>query len=212
MVPIEARQALILVKDPLLRSVVARMSYDVGLSVREARTIEEADLMGTRHSPDLIIAELVPEPGKTALDVVAELRKLHNRRIPAVILTSHRSPYLVQDDPPSLRDCSYIVRSDMDSAVIIRAAIERAIRGDTGIHHNNVMGLPKITRNQAAVLRLVASGLSNEQIAKSRNKSGRAVELTITRLYSALGVDRRAAVNSRVAASLLYHQSKVTVR
>jgi len=96
--------------------------------------------------------------------------------------------------------------------MVIRAAIERAARGDAGIHYNNVAGLPALTRNQAAVLRLVANGLSNEQIAKSRNKSNRAVELTITRLYAALGVDRRSALNSRVAASLMYHQSKVTVR
>ncbi len=207
-----SKLALILVKDPITSSFIQQMAHEMGLLVRGVTTPEDAKIDGLRFRPDIVIIDLQPEPGPTGLDVVADLRMTQNRRIPAVIMTNHRSPYLVQDDPPSLRDCSYIIKTDVESPVALRAAIDRAIRGATTINHNNVMGLPVLTRNQAATLRLVANGLSNEQIAKIRNRSSRAIELTIARLYVALGVDRRSTVNSRVMAALMYHQSKVTVR
>lgn len=204
--------ALIITRDALLGALIRQLLLEMGLASRTAGTTTEAISEGIKQIPNLIVVDLYPESGRTNLDAIAELRLTLGRRIPAVVITNHRSPYLVQNDPPSLRDCSYIVRSDVKSASVIRRAIERAQRGSTPLTHNDAADVPILTRNQAATLRLMASGLSNARIAQAQGKSNRAVELTIARVYAALGLENNSDFNPRVAAALLYHQSKVTVR
>jgi|GEM_PF-5441000 len=207
-----SQRALVSVKNVIVSSYVTEISTQLGLSVAHVEGNTTADLNDEQFHADLAVIELVPTFGPSALDFLTQIRAAQARRIPAVLISDHRSPYLVQDDPPSLRDCSYLVKADITSLEVVRNAIDRAARGLPGIHHNNEQGIPALTRNQAATLRLVASGLSNAQIAIARGRSVRAVELTIARLYTVLGVDRDRAINSRVAATLMYHQSGVTVR
>ena len=207
-----AKRTLIFIHDPMIRALVLMIARDAGLLVWAATSEATAQTEAMAFKPELIVTDLLPGPGMTGLDLLAKLRQEEDRRIPAVILTNHRSPYLVQDDPPSLRDCSYIVLADLASPEAIKAAMFTAATGGRTVHVNRDDTVPAVTRNQAATLRLVASGLNNEQIAIARNRSCRAVELTVARLYRSLGVDRHSTVNPRVAVTVMYHKSGVTVR
>lgn len=207
-----ATRVLVFIQDPLIRSLVLLICHEPNLAVRSVNSEGKAYEAADAFKPELVITDLTPSPGNTGLDFLAKVRSLQARRVPAVMLTNHRSPYLVQENPPPLQDCSYIVMADVDSPETVKLAIQRAASGKPAVRINRDEGIPSVTRNQAVTLRLLASGLNNEQIAIARNRSCRAVELTLTRLYRSLGVERHSTVNPRVAVTVMYHQSGVTVR
>jgi DNA-binding NarL/FixJ family response regulator len=54
------------------------------------------------------------------------------------------------------------------------------------------------------VLRLIAEGLTNQQIADARKRSIAATESVITRTLEALGIAKDAELNVRVAAAVKF--------
>jgi DNA-binding NarL/FixJ family response regulator len=64
--------------------------------------------------------------------------------------------------------------------------------------------LAELSAKQLEVLKLIADGLSNQQIADARQTSVRAVEGMVSRIFDALGIDVQDAGNSRVDAVKKY--------
>ena len=64
--------------------------------------------------------------------------------------------------------------------------------------------LERLTRTQLDVVRCIALGWSNAEIARRRGSSVRSVEKLITRTFDALGVGHSPELNPRVAAAQLY--------
>jgi DNA-binding NarL/FixJ family response regulator len=64
--------------------------------------------------------------------------------------------------------------------------------------------LAELSAKQLEVLKLIAEGLSNQQIADARQTSVRAVEGMVSRIFEALGIDVQDAGNSRVDAVKKY--------
>jgi DNA-binding NarL/FixJ family response regulator len=69
---------------------------------------------------------------------------------------------------------------------------------------NQKRPLAELSRRQISVLRLVAEGYSNNQIAEVRGTTVRAVEGMVSRIFQALGVDAQGVGNARVEATRLY--------
>jgi DNA-binding NarL/FixJ family response regulator len=88
---------------------------------------------------------------------------------------------------------------------VLKAAIEAAsrdrvskqFRDDKTIQHQ----LTNVSRSQLDVLRMVAMGLSNHEIAAQRGTTVRAVEHLVKRAFTAAGVDADAPGNARVVAA-----------
>lgn len=64
--------------------------------------------------------------------------------------------------------------------------------------------LEGLTRHQLADLRMLAHGWSNEQIAAQSDRSVRAVERSVSRIFERLGVTGDPSVSPRVAAAAQY--------
>jgi DNA-binding NarL/FixJ family response regulator len=64
--------------------------------------------------------------------------------------------------------------------------------------------LADLSRMQLEVLKLVAMGKSNQQIAEERDRSLGAVESMLSRIFAILGIDASADGNARVEASRQY--------
>jgi ATP/maltotriose-dependent transcriptional regulator MalT len=65
--------------------------------------------------------------------------------------------------------------------------------------------LPKLTPRQQEIARLVADGLTNQQIADELGVKVKTVEMHLTRAYSRLGVNGRAALAEMVAGAVAQH-------
>lgn len=201
-------RVLVVEDDPFERSVVCGLVEGFGFDVRSAANGAEAFATAQRFVPSCIVLDLDLGGRPTGLEVLSVLR-LQFPGLTAVILTAHRSPYLVQTDPVLPGDCEYLVKSQLHSTQELRRAIERALRREPPIRPAPPAE-PNLTRSQAEVLRLLALGASNEEIATIRRTSKRSVELVIQRIYRRLGVDDSS--NPRVQATRMYLQSGVAVR
>ena len=128
-----------------------------------------------------------------------------------VILTIHRNPLLAEpsvlcDNPNRV----HLVKDDIRSAKDLQEGIEAAIQGTKFSLVNTATALV-ITKDQADVLRLMARGMSNKEIARVRETTLGAVENITQRIYSNLRLTGDDSINPRAKAIAMYQNSQVTV-
>jgi DNA-binding NarL/FixJ family response regulator len=91
--------------------------------------------------------------------------------------------------------------SDSD---VLNQAIEAALRDKVGAKFRDDLqpshSLVNVSKTQFEVLRLIAKGYSNQQIAEERNTTLRAVENLINRAVAAAGIDVSSKTSARVIA------------
>ena len=164
--------------------------------VAEAGTVAEARAAVGEHSPSVLILDL-HMPGDTSLSAMPGLR----RAAPAtsiVVLT-------MQEDPAFAREAmaagarGYVLKEAADTELV--AAIRTVAGGGTYLQPDVgarlAAGTPggdagSLTRRETEVLRLVALGHTNAEIADSLHLSIRTVETHRANIQAKLKVSRRA--------------------
>jgi DNA-binding NarL/FixJ family response regulator len=163
-----------------------------------------------RLQPDVILLDL-NIAGISAIKVAVNMRKV-NQNIGIVILNSCSDLRLLGDSNDEVPAGTKILikKSIVDFTVLCTAineskvsAIEKHkvvwINGNTSLQEQGVMALmAHLTNTQAEVLRLVADGMTNAQIGRTRYVSEKSVEQIISRVAQELHVQPDANMNMRV--------------
>jgi DNA-binding NarL/FixJ family response regulator len=163
-----------------------------------------------RLQPDVILLDL-NIAGISAVKVAVNMRKV-NQNIGIVILNSCSDLRLLGDSNDEVPAGTKILikKSIVDFTVLCTAineskvsAIEKHkvvwINGNTSLQEQGVMALmAHLTNTQAEVLRLVADGMTNAQIGRTRYVSEKSVEQVISRVAQELNVQPDANMNMRV--------------
>jgi DNA-binding NarL/FixJ family response regulator len=154
--------------------------------------------------PQVCLIDLDLGPGPTGIDVAAALRRI-DPAVGVVLLTSYEDPRLMS---PSLRrlpeGTRYVVKQAMSDMDMLIAAIESAFDHP---RQDVVSGRSAdLTDTQVEILRLVAIGLSNSEIARIRVVEEKTVEQAIRRTAKRLGIHGSTKVNQRVALARTYYQ------
>ena len=163
-----------------------------------------------RLQPDVILLDL-NIAGISAVKVAVNMRKV-NQNIGIVILNSCSDLRLLGDSNDEVPAGTKILikKSIVDFTVLCTAineskvsAIEKHkvvwINGNTSLQEQGVMALmAHLTNTQAEVLRLVADGMTNAQIGRTRYVSEKSVEQVISRVAQELYVQPDANMNMRV--------------
>lgn len=163
-----------------------------------------------RLQPDVILLDL-NIAGISAVKVAVNMRKV-NQNIGIVILNSCSDLRLLGDSNDDVPAGTKILikKSIVDFTVLCTAineskvsAIEKHkvvwINGNTSLQEQGVMALmAHLTNTQAEVLRLVADGMTNAQIGRTRYVSEKSVEQVISRVAQELNVQPDANMNMRV--------------
>ena len=163
-----------------------------------------------RLQPDVILLDL-NIAGISAVKVAVNMRKV-NQNIGIVILNSCSDLRLLGDSNDEVPAGTKILikKSIVDFTVLCTAineskvsAIEKHkvvwINGNTSLQEQGVMALmAHLTNTQAEVLRLVANGMTNAQIGRTRYVSEKSVEQVISRVAQELNVQPDANMNMRV--------------
>ena len=148
----------------------------------------------------------------TDLDLGTGLAHALRRQQPdlgVVVLTSYRDPRLVGSKLAQLPDgAEYVLKhtvSDlatlvemMDRAVARMASAGRAPAGRS-------VTPPQLTDAQTEILRLVALGFTNAEIARARSVTEASVERTINRIAHRLGIAGDRTRNPRVQMTRAYY-------
>ncbi|AVG24394.1 NarL/FixJ-like response regulator [Pontimonas salivibrio] len=135
--------------------------------------------------------------GPSGFDIAQSLRRI-TPGLGIVFLSSVRDPRLLGYNPASLpKGARYLLKSDVDDIDMIEQSL-RAAAHDGYALSDQAAPRVDLTQPQIDILRLVARGLSNAEIARERVVTERAVEVAVSRLAKHLNLRETPGLNQRV--------------
>lgn len=152
--------------DPAFREAIAELILSAGLQpVAFASTRELLDA-GVRDRPGCLILD-VRMPGASGLDLQNQLAESGDRK-PVIFLTGHGDiPMTVQAMKCGAVD--FLTKPVRDQAlldaVLTAIALDTARRAEAAVMHRNIGRIETLTPREREVLREVARGRLNKQIA-----------------------------------------------
>jgi DNA-binding NarL/FixJ family response regulator len=202
------RTIVVVENESLLRDLIARSLEAAGFDVSTAANAADAKRAVKATDPDVCVVDIELGPGPNGFDF-AEYLSREAQDVGVVFLTNLPDPRFANRDSKSIsQNQAYLRKSQLvDSKELIEAvnAVLREQDVDEFRHdQNQTRPLAELSRRQISVLKLVAEGQSNNQIAEERGTTVRAVEGMVSRIFIALGVDVQGVGNARVEATRMY--------
>ena len=204
-----ARRILVIDDDNFIRGLLEASLRASDFEVRGVATQAAFGEELVAFDPHVVMVDLDLGPGPSGMQLLA-LVEADSPWVAKIVVTSHRSTRLVDGNAPAVPDVTYIVKADITSADQIVAAVNASLEGEATVI-NDAGDAVRLTKGQADVLRMIASGMSNESIAQARGSSDRAVSKLIARTYEALGVAGAEGENARILAIKMLEASRVIV-
>jgi DNA-binding NarL/FixJ family response regulator len=202
------RTIVVVENESLLRDLIARSLETAGFDVSTAANAADAKRAVKATDPDICVVDIELGPGPNGFDLADYLAR-EAPDVGVVFLTNlPDSRFADRDTKTVTQKQAYLRKSQLvDSKELIEAinAVLMEVDVDHYRHDQNLeRPLAALSRRQISVLKLVAEGHSNNQIAEERGTTVRAVEGMVSRIFTALGVDAQGVGNARVEATRMY--------
>jgi DNA-binding NarL/FixJ family response regulator len=201
--------------DPFTRSTLASSLQVLGCFVLAADSVSSALKAIRSYSgdmpPNVALLDLDLGEGPTGLDLAHTLRDEYPD-LAIVLLSTYQDPRLLGSNQPEIPTGGiYLVKSSVSSPQILADALHQAVemmkpKGKKVQKSNDRFGIGALTDKQIEMMRMVASGLSNSEIARRLWITEAAVEKAITRLIKNLELVNSKEQNQRVMIANAYHQ------
>jgi DNA-binding NarL/FixJ family response regulator len=203
-----SRLVLVVEDDALLRELIATALEVRGYAVQTAGDITEAKRILRSVDPDGVVLDIDLGPGPTGFDF-AQIVSKEAPGTGIVFLTQLPDPRFSPTDENGMpAGVAYIRKSALADLNVLYDALDVAMRGQvTKLHRHDLddkRPFAKLTVKQIEVLKLMAQGNSNAQIATARGTSLKATEDAIRRACAAIGIDGSTDGNSRARAVAKY--------
>ena len=201
--PVSFAEVLVVEDEQFTRTMLNVTLQALGFSVVGlCSNAEEALIAVKRTSVGVVLLDLDLGPGPSGVDIAHALRGV-SPNIGIVLLTTFTDPRLRDPHERSLpKGSRYLVKTQLDDPEVLRSVIIDALRSPVKESVSAREGL-SLTALQLEVLRLVAAGMSNTEIAKTQGVTDKAVERTVQRVIEALGVSNETG-NKRVLLARAY--------
>lgn len=202
------RNVLVVEDDALLRELIATALETNGYAVQTTGDITEAKRILRSTDPDGVVLDIDLGSGPTGFDF-AQIISKESPGTGIVFLTQLPDPRFSPTDENGIpTGVAYIRKSALADLNVLYEALDVAMRGQvTKLHRHDLDAerpFAKLTVKQIEVLKLMAQGNSNAQIATARGTSLKATEDAIRRACAAIGIDGSADGNSRTRAVAKY--------
>lgn len=203
-------RVIIVDDDDFTRTLVGTLVASFGHEVcARASAVTEAMARADETRPDLAVLDLDLGEGPTGLDLAHGLRRM-NPRIAIVLLTSYGDPTWMgqrRESPPGTR---YVVKGSVSDPQVLEDALADAL--EHPLAHNDAHR-PMMTLNEGQweILRLVAAGHTNAEIARRCSLTEDAVNKAVTRLVRQLDIQPGPSGNVRVLLTRAYAQLTRTI-
>lgn len=198
-------RALVVDDDDFTRTLVASLVESFGYAViGTAGAVTEAMSIAHESRPRLAVLDLDLGEGPTGLDLAHGLRSMIVD-IAIVMLTSYGHPTWMgqrREPPLGLR---YVVKGDVKDRRILQEAITSAL-ADPLAEDTEVRRKTPLSESQWEILRLVAGGFTNAEIARRRSITDDAVNRGVSRLVKQLGIEVGPDGNARVLLAQAYNR------
>ena len=168
------------------RDLVSELLDRAGYRTKQAATGEEALAAARADRPSLVLLD-VRLPGVSGYEVLYELREQFGNGLPVVFVSGERIESFDRVAGLQLGADDYLVKPFAPDELIARL---RKLLGRSSLNHES--GRPALTPREEEVLKLLASGLTQKEIAKELVISSKTVASHIERILAKLGVHSRA--------------------
>lgn len=199
---------MLVVEDhALMRSLVADAFRQRGFEVTAAGSAPEALAALGQSDPDLLVTDidLGERPNGVELATIVRERAPH---VAVVFLSNLSREAAASRAKGTVADASFVNKAAVESVDELVDAAE-AVLADRPVSRDRAPSGPRdallrLTETQLETARLLAAGLTNAEIARRRGISVRAVEKSIERIFSTLGLSTEEGTAPRVATATLY--------
>ena len=181
-----------------LRAVLASLDYEV---IGDASNVVAAMDLARAGSPDIAVIDLDLGEGPTGIDLAHGLRTLLPS-IGLVMLSSYADPRLIgRRTRPLPEGTQYLSKQSVGDARVLDEALRKSLDRDNTSPPAEGTAL---TDAQIEMMRLIAAGYSNAEIAKRMWITEDGVNRAVTRLVKQLGLQVSKEHNTRVLISRAY--------
>lgn len=201
-----ARTAVLADTQPLSLDTLGRVVLELGIKVsaRETRIDRVADLVEDHH-PDLLI--LGVDGVNSEMQRLLRLVQQINPKMRVVVIADENPPraraafaggadaYCYRT--ASAEDLAAAIRQSFDRSIHLPPVLDDSATSQTAVHGKS----PYLTEREVEILRLVAEGRSNKEIAGTLCVTLNTVKFHLSNIYSKLNVTNRAQA-TRWAARL----------
>ena len=157
---------------------------------------------------DAVLLDLHVGEGPTGIDVAQHLRQ-KSKILGIVFLTSFEDPRLLAPGVRGLPSgARYLTKQSIGDFAQLEHEISESIRAVNTMAELGASDYTKLTDGQIETLRLIAEGLSNQEIARRRFVTEKTVEATISRILKSLEIDAQPGVNARVLLTKHYYRGR----
>ena len=203
--PVMGTRRLLVVEDePLMASLLAQALTVAGFEVETASDVLEARASVREFDPDGVLLDISLGDGPSGLDL-AHVLHMQRPDIAIIVLTKYPDPRIAgvttNELPPN---CGFL-RKDMvkDTEYLLEAINTVLTDRPKDVRHDLDPSKPlsQLSPKHLDVLRLMATGYTNEFIAQLKGTSQSTVERWSMEIFRALGIDTKGNVNPRVEAA-----------
>lgn len=198
-----ARRVLVVDDESYTRSTTAELLRQYGFEVAEAENAVMAKRSVVKFDPDAMVVDIELGKGPSGLDLINALRRTHGHI--AFVLLSNFAPN--KADFAELKHVAYLSKRENSNINKLVSALEDMLQDKDPAIDYPVLAPEKIallTKGQLEILKMIAAGATNQEIALKRDASIRAIEKSIERIYSTLNIKRDGKNTPRLVAARIY--------
>ena len=195
--------------DPFTLTMLSTALSSLGFTeVTSAQSASAAIALAQHVQPQTVVVDLDLGEGPTGIDLAHRLRKLFPN-IGVVVLSTYVEPRLIGTQQQSMPAGSiYVVKQTISNLDTLRNAIVKSVETSSSpdVQITEPSPIAHLGDSQVEIMRLIAGGMSNAQIAEKLIMQEASVEKAIARLIKQLGVQATREQNQRVLIAQQYHQ------
>jgi DNA-binding NarL/FixJ family response regulator len=210
--PVSEIKLLLVEDDPIILTMMSKAVESEGFRVLAATSnvISAMDSF-KKNPPDVAILDIDLGAGPTGIDLANKIRKI-NHRIAIVFCTSYKDIRFIRNESHSYPPHTVLLKkSDVINIDKFSKAINEALElvrdaDDTKSDQLSEKFYKNLNDLEIELLKLVASGISNKNIAKERGISTKSCENAIARLAKKLKIPATEDNNQRVLLTRKYSE------
>lgn len=193
--------------DPLILTLLEQAFASLGYEVRVADSAAAARKIARDFDPDVAVLDVDLGAGPDGFDLATAL-KTASPGLAVVFLTNVAEPKLVGKSARTLpAGAGYLLKSQVKETRALAVAIEQVSKGAGKAHRDDLRvshSMKALSHSQLQVIKLLAAGKSNDEIAQIRGTTVRAVRFILARAFRALGLPEDGGSERRVQAAIEY--------
>ena len=210
--PVSEIKLLLVEDDPIILTMMSKAVESEGFRVLTATSnvISAMDSF-KKNPPDVAILDIDLGAGPTGIDLANKIRKIYHRTA-IVFCTSYKDIRFIRNESHSYPPHTVLLKkSDVINIDKFSKAINEALElvrdaDDTKSDQLSEKFYKNLNNLEIELLRLVASGISNKNIAKERGISTKSCENAIARLAKKLKIPATEDNNQRVLLTRKYSE------